>query len=122
MPLSEHEQRLLDQIERALTAEDPKFASTVRSSDLRSHHRRRLRGAALLLLVGLLILVVGAVSSQPVLGVLGFLVMLGAGMRAASVGRTMTGHAPATRKPQVRGSFGSRSEERMRRRIEGDGR
>ena len=26
MPLSEHEQRLLDQIEQALYAEDPKFA------------------------------------------------------------------------------------------------
>ena len=30
MALSEHEQRLLEQIERALYAEDPKFASTVR--------------------------------------------------------------------------------------------
>ena len=46
MPLSEHEQRLLDQIERALYAEDPKFASTVRSTDLRTHMRRRLRRAA----------------------------------------------------------------------------
>ncbi|RZL78658.1 MAG: DUF3040 domain-containing protein, partial [Rhodococcus sp. (in: high G+C Gram-positive bacteria)] len=27
MPLSEHEQRMLDQIESALYAEDPKFAS-----------------------------------------------------------------------------------------------
>ena len=45
MPLSEHEQRLLDQIERALYAEDPKFASTVRSTDLRTHMRRRMRRA-----------------------------------------------------------------------------
>ena len=33
MPLSEHEQRLLEQMERALYAEDPKFASTLRSAD-----------------------------------------------------------------------------------------
>jgi hypothetical protein len=30
MPLSDHEQRMLDQIESALYAEDPKFASSVR--------------------------------------------------------------------------------------------
>jgi hypothetical protein len=35
MPLSEHEQRMLDQIERALYAEDPKFASSVRASRMR---------------------------------------------------------------------------------------
>ncbi|NUS03079.1 MAG: DUF3040 domain-containing protein, partial [Nonomuraea sp.] len=42
MPLSEHEQRLLDQIEQALYAEDPKWANTVRISDPRSHYKRRL--------------------------------------------------------------------------------
>ena len=44
MPLSEHEQRLLDQIEQALYADDPKFAATVRSarSRSRSHPRRML--------------------------------------------------------------------------------
>ena len=41
VPLSEHEQRLFDQIERSL-AEDPKFASAVRASDPRFHARRRL--------------------------------------------------------------------------------
>ena len=35
MPLSEHEQRLLEQMERALYAEDPKFASSLRSSGAR---------------------------------------------------------------------------------------
>ena len=38
MPLSEHEQRLFEQIERSL-AEDPKFASAVRSTDPRFHAR-----------------------------------------------------------------------------------
>ena len=42
MPLSEHEQRLLEQMERALYAEDPKLASTLRGADLRAHHRRRV--------------------------------------------------------------------------------
>ena len=33
VPLSEHEQRQLDQIEQALYAEDPKFAQAVRAQD-----------------------------------------------------------------------------------------
>src|ERR1051325_9822865 len=66
MPLSEHEQRLLDQIERALYAEDPKFASTVRGARLRRpSRRRRLQGIALFVL-GVALLVVSLV---------GFLVM-----------------------------------------------
>ena len=78
MPLSEHEQRLLDQIERALYQEDPKFASTVRATDLRTHMRRRLRRAALVLVLGFALLVTGAVTQQPVVGIAGFVVMVGA--------------------------------------------
>ncbi|MDQ3990589.1 MAG: DUF3040 domain-containing protein, partial [Actinomycetota bacterium] len=64
MPLSEHEQRLLDQIERALYAEDPKFASNVRGARLRSpSRRRRLQGIAVFVL-GVVLLVVGAVLAS----------------------------------------------------------
>ena len=57
MPLSDHEQRMLDQIESALYAEDPKFASSVRGGDLRAPSaRRRLQGAALFV-IGLAMLV-----------------------------------------------------------------
>ena len=41
MPLSEHEQRLLEQMERALYAEDPKFASSLRSAGPRPGRRRK---------------------------------------------------------------------------------
>ena len=65
MPLSEHEQRLLDQIERALYAEDPKFASTVRGGRLRKPtRRRRLQGVALFV-VGLVLLVLGIAVHGP---------------------------------------------------------
>ena len=48
MPLSDHEQRMLDQIESALYAEDPKFASSVRGGSVRvGSARRRLQGAIL---------------------------------------------------------------------------
>ena len=76
MPLSEHEQRLFEQIERSL-AEDPKFASAVRATDPRFHAKRRMIAAAVLLLAGMALLVYGVAISLPLLGVGGFVVMLG---------------------------------------------
>ena len=84
MPLSDHEQRMLDQIESALYAEDPKFASSVRGGNLRAPSaRRRLQGAALFV-IGLAMLVSGVafpatqISGFPILSVVGFVVMFGA--------------------------------------------
>ena len=61
MPLSEHEQRVLEQIERALYADDPKFAATVRGIDPRTLHRRRYLRA----IVGLVIGIVRCPSASP---------------------------------------------------------
>lgn len=94
MPLSEHEQRLLDQIERALYAEDPKFASTVRSTDLRTHMRRRLRRAGVVLVLGFVLLLGGAVTQRIAVGVIGFVVMLCALLLALSAWKRLSG-APA---------------------------
>ena len=129
MPLSDHEQRQFEQIERTLAAEDPKFVSTVRSMDLRTHRRRRLRRAAVLFVVGFGLLVTGAVANI-YLGVAGFLVMLGAGLwvmaiskRAAppSVSRSAPG---ATKGAKAKGAGGmtDRFEERWRKRRDDDGR
>src|ERR1700722_20181195 len=83
MPLSDHEQRMLDQIESALYAEDPKFASSFRGGGLRSPTaRRRLQGAGLFVL-GLAMLVSGVafkatmIGTFPALSGLGFIVMFG---------------------------------------------
>src|SRR4051812_21975955 len=76
VPLSEHEQRLFEQIERSL-AEDPKFASAVRASDPRFHARRRVLLAGGLVLVGLALLIYGVADPSPLLGVAGFVGMLG---------------------------------------------
>ena len=56
MPLSEHEQRMLDEIERALYHDDPKFATSVDVSRIR---RRRPILAAAAFIAGLVLLVVG---------------------------------------------------------------
>ena len=95
MPLSEHEQRLLDQIERALYAEDPKFASTVRSTDLRTHMRRRLRRAAFVLVIGFVLLLAGVVTNI-VVGVAGFVVMLAALLLALSAWKRLGGNTGTT--------------------------
>ncbi|NEK58605.1 DUF3040 domain-containing protein [Geodermatophilus sabuli] len=91
MPLSEHEQRLLEQIERALVDDDPKFASSVRTGDRRIKARRKLQLGALLVLVGMAVLVGGAVAPSVPLGVLGFLVAFGGLALAVLNYRSATG-------------------------------
>ena len=77
MALSEHEQRLLDQMERALSAEDPRLASTLRGSTPTRRRRRTLLLSLSGFVVGLALLLVGALQRQLVaLSVVGFVVML----------------------------------------------
>lgn len=124
MPLSEHEQRLLEQIERALYAEDPKFASTVRGGRMRRPtKRRRVQGIALFA-VGLVMLVLGValpmlwLGNFPVLSVIGFLVMLGGAVLAVtSVGAGAQPSATKDAEPD-KNRFTGRMEERFRRRFE----
>jgi hypothetical protein len=52
VPLSEHEQRQLEQIEQALYREDPKFGRLVRYSDPRVHYKRKLAQGLVGVLVG----------------------------------------------------------------------
>ena len=132
MPLSDHEQRMLDQIESALYAEDPKFASSVRGGHLRAPSaRRRLQGAGLFVL-GLAMLVAGVafkatmIGGFPVLSVLGFVTMF-AGVVFAVTGPPAAGSrdrkdAPARkgvrRSGAGGGAFTNRMEDRFRRRFD----
>jgi hypothetical protein len=135
MPLSENEQRMLAEIERALVEDDPKFASTVRATNPRSYLLRRVRRSALVFLLGLVSLVVGVALKQTPLiitfGILGFALMLFAALRAASALRRLSGrgsdnatrHAGrrGSRTRRVRPSIMERMEERWRRRWEESG-
>ena len=122
MPLSEHEQRLLEQIEQALYAEDPKFARSWRVRDLKSLQRVRAIRAAALVLVGLGLLVAGVIvqgSSIVVgvsLGVAGFVLMLlGAWLALSTRSRQSAPKQPkAARAPKE--SLKTRLEERWQRR------
>jgi len=95
MPLSEHEQRELEQIERALRASDPRFADAVRAADPRVHYRRRIIGAALGFLTGVGLLLAGVVAVVIPVAVAGFVVMLACSLGAVTSYRRMTGSAAA---------------------------
>ncbi|CAM5639828.1 hypothetical protein SGLAM104S_09206 [Streptomyces glaucescens] len=72
VPLSEHEQRMLEQMERALYAEDPKFATALEGSGLRTYTRRRVYQAVAGFLVGIALLMAGMVAKQVWLGAAGW--------------------------------------------------
>lgn len=76
MPLSEYEQRVLEQMERQLASDDPRLANTLTQRGRRAVGRYVVAGIGAAL--GLLLLVIGAAGSLPLLGVLGFIVMFAA--------------------------------------------
>jgi hypothetical protein len=139
VPLSEHEQRLLEQMERALYAEDPKFASSLRGKDPRSNFRRRLLLAVVGFIVGVVLLMTGLVAQVILVSVLGFLLMLGSAFFAVTSYRAVTAanqlgvvEGGAVRKPRTAtrrskstsssAGFMQRIEERWNRRRDDDGR
>jgi hypothetical protein len=77
VPLSEHEQQLLEQMEQALYAEDPKFASQMQGAGARAAARRRLAVGVLGVVAGLALVLIG-VSTTMWLGAAGFAVMVAA--------------------------------------------
>jgi Flp pilus assembly protein TadB len=130
VPLSEHEQRQLEQIEQALYREDPKFGRLVRSSDPRVHYKRKLLQAVLGVAAGAGLLAAGIVTRHI------YLEAAGAVLLALSLLWTVVNwrqHATRTRKarPRARGhdrrrpASGGRTglmerlEERWRRRQDG---
>ncbi|MGH3306664.1 MAG: DUF3040 domain-containing protein [Nocardioides sp.] len=147
MPLSEEELRLLEQMERALVEEDPKFASTLRGTGLRSSARRRAIVAAVCFVLGVSVLMAGAVSEMYPVAIGGFVIMLIAATVCATAirGQRHASNEPPAPTPgeephgftlihgsgrgrksrrsqrQASGSFMERLEERWRKRREDGG-
>ena len=113
MPLSEHEQRMLEQMERALYAEDPKFASALEGSGLRTYTRRRVYQAVAGFLVGIALLMAGMVAQQIWVSVVGFLVMLGCAVLAVTGWRKAP--KPGEQPTGAAGASGARHQTRQRR-------
>jgi DUF3040 family protein len=137
MPLPEHEQRQLQEIEQALCRDDPKFGRLMRAGDPRVHYERELVWALLGVVMGAGLLVAGAVTGRVFLEAAGVVLVLlslvwavvswrrhmarvrparsGAGTRAAAAGtKRRPGQARRARMME-------RMEERWRRRQKGNG-
>ena len=74
MPLSEHEQRLLEEMERNLYHNDADFVATV------GNHRGKPNYTLIVIgilgaVLGIGVVVFGVILRQPIIGVLGFVVM-----------------------------------------------
>jgi hypothetical protein len=74
MPLSEHEQRVLAELEESLSKQDPRFAKNVRETNIYSHSGRRVRWGIAGFLVGLLVLIL-CFSHSVLLGLVGVALM-----------------------------------------------
>ena len=134
MPLSDHEQRQLEQIEQALYREDPKFGRLVRSSDPRVHYKRKLVQALLGILIGAGALAAGVVTHRVYLEAAGAAVLFlslvwaivswrrhAARVRPARAKVSQPRAAGAGQpRPGWRARLMERMEERWRRRQEGD--
>src|ERR1700753_4475389 len=108
VPLSEHEQRQLEQIEQALYSEDPKFVHTVRSSDPRVHYKHRAVQAVAGFVLGVGLLLGGVISQYLWGGVAGFVVMLVCSMWALTSYRHINAVSAAAGLRQPRPSARSR--------------
>ncbi len=82
MPLPEHEQRQLQQIEQALCRDDPKFGRRMRASDPRLRYARKLLQALLGVVIGGGLLAAGAVTHRVYLDAAGVVIVLLSLMRA----------------------------------------
>ncbi|MFM2159845.1 MAG: hypothetical protein RLY39_376 [Actinomycetota bacterium] len=75
MALSDHEKRMLAEMEAALVAEDPGLVSTLNGRERTPKGSRALLGLASIL-VGMVVLLSGLISQIVPLGIAGFLVSL----------------------------------------------
>jgi len=134
VPLSDNEQKLLEQMERALYAEDPKFASAMRGANRRPGAGRRfaLGGVGIVLGLVLLILAIGPLRDSLLVsilvGVLGFVSMLAGTAYAVSTqrkgptgvvgasGQVRPAGRAASPQSRTRGTFMQRLEQRWDRR------
>lgn len=116
MPLSEQEQRLLEEMERSLYHNDADFVATVGSPNSRPNYRWIVIGV-LVGITGIIGIIAGVASRLPVIGVIGFAVMF-VGVLLALKRSTVMAAGPDGRdaRPHQRVGFMDRMNERWDRR------
>lgn len=98
MPLSEHEQRLLDEMERSLYHGDGDVVASVGSRG-RPPYRSIVLGA-LIGVVGIAALVVGVFLQSTILGIVGFVVMFAGVLLAIAPSSRASSTTPEEGRPQ----------------------
>ena len=127
MALSEHEEALLQQMEEALYAEDPRFASRIEKTKSRGLGRGRLVAGVVAAVIGLALVVFSAMSSSIWLGAVGFAIMVAGIVYAITPSKTKLAAVAndGTTKPRAgkakaatpkQGTFMERLEERWEKR------
>lgn len=124
MPLSEHEQKMLDEMERQLFADDPRLARAFRPAPTRQRDRRRILIGIGGVILGLVALVAAVALPAIWLGVIAFIGMVAGAVYAVTAPAKPTGayadparHTPAHDHPN---GFMHRMEERWERRSGDD--
>ncbi|MEA9983917.1 MULTISPECIES: DUF3040 domain-containing protein [Subtercola] len=124
MPLSEQEQKLLDEMERSLYHNDADFVSAVGAGRGRLNYGSLVLGV-LLAIVGLGVVIVGVVIHVPLVGILGFalmftgvLVALRPSRGLGRMGRSSARSARSPGSPQNRAGFMDRLNDRWDNRDE----
>jgi hypothetical protein len=122
MALSEHEQKLLEEMERALYAEDPRFASSMRDSGPRAGRSARTGLLSLLVVMGIAGIVAGQISQIAFIGIVGFIFVLGGlyGIISAALAQGGPAKTADPRSAKKRGpGYLNKAEERFRNRRDG---
>lgn len=110
MALSDHEKRMLQEMEAALMTEDPRLVSAL-SGDVQSVGKNRILVGLGLVVLGILVLFGGLIAKLTPVGVLGFIIALGGVITAiSSIGR------PSLPKSRRTSSMSARLEQRWDKR------
>lgn len=118
MPLSEHEQRLLDEMERSLYHNEADDVTTVGAGRARPNYTAIALGI-IAGVIGIALLLVGVVSRLPLIGLVGFVVMFGGALFAIAPPRRFAIESSGSPRGR-RGGFMDSLNERWDRRADED--
>lgn len=122
MALSEHEQRLLDEMERGFYRSEADVLQTASTSQRRVNYRSLVLGI-IVAVVGIGVLIGGVAAQLLWLGLIGFAIMLGGVMlmlSRSSEPEVPADEIPTSRAKESRESFSERMERRWDERMGGE--
>lgn len=124
MALSDREQKLLEQMEQALYAEDPRFASSLKKPSriaIAPGEKRHLLTGTLSVVIAIGLVISSVATKMVILGILGFVFLVaGLFLLIRGIQAPVAAVTPKPRKTAGGGDFMRRMEQRWQQRREGD--